>query len=227
MSQHRQLRGFTLLELLVVVTAIAIAAGLMLPLFGRAATRGRGAVCKSNVKQLGLAISMYSNDYGGFYPTYGLGRDVGTQDVRGLGSLCLLYDQYITAKKIYKCPHTRDDPCNLAVGMNIDRKVGLITARPAGCSYAYDSQKAGWGRLRPRVGTVAWIPIAADKPDPKNRLGISCTHGNTGQNVLYFDGHVEWANTPNVGLDGDHIWLHWRYDGPRAVLAYSDSYITQ
>ena len=214
---RRLIKGFTLIELLVVIAIIAILAGMLLPALARAREEARKAVCKSNVKQIGLAISMYSNDFEEFYPTCGLNMTAGNaDDLRGLGSLCLLYDQYITAKKIFKCPSTTDDPNNLDIGLNIDRTVGLISAHPAGCSYAYDSQK---GKLSDPM-----TAIAADKRGEDNRLRNSTNHGNTGQNVLYYDGHVEWGPTRNVGINNDDIW--W-YIGSATVLSYTDTYITQ
>ena len=57
--------GFTLLELLVVVAIIGILVGMMLPALGTARNAAHSAVCKSNLRQLGIAMHLYIEDHGG------------------------------------------------------------------------------------------------------------------------------------------------------------------
>src|SRR6266498_4840636 len=62
-------RGFTLIELLVVIGIVALLAGLLLPALGRAKSAAKSAQCKSNLRQLGLAMQLYVSDTGAFPAT--------------------------------------------------------------------------------------------------------------------------------------------------------------
>lgn len=66
-------RGFTLVELLVVLVAIALLASLLLPALARAKEKGRSTQCLNNLRQWGLAINNYSLDNEDFLPRRGQG----------------------------------------------------------------------------------------------------------------------------------------------------------
>src|ERR1017187_1418647 len=61
-------KGFTLLELLLVVAIIAILAALLLPALGRAKAKAQQPVCTNNLRQIGLAIRMYAEDSSDAFP---------------------------------------------------------------------------------------------------------------------------------------------------------------
>jgi prepilin-type N-terminal cleavage/methylation domain-containing protein/prepilin-type processing-associated H-X9-DG protein len=56
-------RGFTLIELLVVIAIIAVLLAILLPAMRKIKETGRAAVCKSNLRNIGLAVQMYLDDY--------------------------------------------------------------------------------------------------------------------------------------------------------------------
>lgn len=61
-------QGFTLVELLVVISIIAVLMSIMMPALGMARSQGRSTVCLSNVRRIGVAGLMYANEYGAFPP---------------------------------------------------------------------------------------------------------------------------------------------------------------
>ena len=73
----RKGKGFTLIELLVVIAIIAIMASILFPVFARARENARRASCQSNLKQLGLAMAQYTQDYDEQLPINGAASTAG------------------------------------------------------------------------------------------------------------------------------------------------------
>lgn len=68
-AKPNKIKGFTLIELLVVIAIIAILAALLLPALAKAKEKGQRTVCLNNLKQWGLAQTMYVDDNNQYYPT--------------------------------------------------------------------------------------------------------------------------------------------------------------
>ncbi len=84
---RRFYNGFTLIELLVVIAIIAILAAILFPVFGRARENARRTSCLSNMKQIGIAMNMYTQDYDERLPEPGLGGVFRNAGNTGLGQL--------------------------------------------------------------------------------------------------------------------------------------------
>jgi len=94
-TYQEQRSGFTLIELLVVVAIIAILASILFPVFARAREQARKASCQSNLKQIGMAVMMYVQDFDERYP-------MGT--LYSHGYFYDILDPYIKNDQIWICP---------------------------------------------------------------------------------------------------------------------------
>jgi len=61
-------RGFTLIELMIVIAIISILASILVPNFLRARAQGQRTACQSNLRNVGVALEMYSIDWSARYP---------------------------------------------------------------------------------------------------------------------------------------------------------------
>lgn len=90
--------AFTLIEILVVIAIIGLLAAILFPVFARVRENARRASCQNNLKQIGLAIVQYAQDYDEFLPS----RLV-TQGVNNMSWRTMIYP-YVRNPQLYSCP---------------------------------------------------------------------------------------------------------------------------
>ncbi|MFA4015354.1 MAG: hypothetical protein RUDDFDWM_000434 [Candidatus Fervidibacterota bacterium] len=179
--------GFTLIELLVVITVIGILAALLFPVFARAREKARTSGCKANLKQIGVALHMYRDDYDGVTP----------RTLTGSLSWHWQLEPYLKSPEIFTCPSRPQWYINpkakhwWAGGYSWNREVSELHDSafedPSGTIVVVDS----WTANNYAIG-VDYNEFDKRRNDPDLR------RHNDGLNALYYDGHVKWRQTDSI-----------------------------
>ncbi|BCM88298.1 hypothetical protein IAD21_00129 [Abditibacteriota bacterium] len=93
-------KAFTLIELLVVIAIIAILAAILFPVFARARENARKSSCQSNLKQIGLGMLQYTQDYD--EQTLPIRSDTGVTGTRNIWFS--LVQPYVKSTQLFVCP---------------------------------------------------------------------------------------------------------------------------
>lgn len=103
----KQQKAFTLIELLLVIGIIATLAGIIWAVMAPAREKARQIVCMSNLRQIGLAMRMYAEDYNGITPRKGAKL---TAWQVGLPTGAAKLHRYIKSGEVFLCPSRFLDP---------------------------------------------------------------------------------------------------------------------
>ena len=201
--------AFTLIELLVVIAIIAILAAILFPVFARARENARRSSCQSNLKQIGLGIIQYNQDYDESYPIL-RGGNTGDDN----NGVFALIQPYVRSTQVLQCPSESNGPNTSGTG-------GAVNPNAAGYSdYAYNLS-LGYGQSYP--GGMRGLALATLTQPVLTVMAVDYVSGTSGnysvgvggvgsvngpagletttdgaaqrhletQNVLFADGHVK------------------------------------
>jgi len=230
LSKIRKLRrgaGYALIELLVVIAIIAILASMLMPALQQAREKARQGVCMSNLKQLGVATTMYMEDYDDYFPT---GKDSDDPHIYWYNRL-LPYtypnlnpdddwgELYEAGKvKFFHCPSSKVNKDATYIrwygyGMNIY----------LGGAWAPSHPQLKLSQIKNPAATILYCDTSADgraydlNGGSVNNWGIGSAtriyvdpRHSQGANFVFVDGHVRWVGafeyTPAYEQASDFIW---------------------
>jgi prepilin-type N-terminal cleavage/methylation domain-containing protein/prepilin-type processing-associated H-X9-DG protein len=216
--------AFTLIELLVVIAIIAILASILFPVFGRARENARKSSCQSNMKQLGLAVMQYTQDYD---EKMVVAEGAYLLPTGQYSSWDITLQPYVKSLQIFTCPSDGGPKFNVNGNM-LRRSYAmpqylLVAGQPSGINMSEIMAPALTVQLAERRstadnGTDHWHYGAVfnnfDQTASVNNTGSVYDSNNDGtagpypavgphlefSNILYTDGHVKAYRAVCPGL---------------------------
>lgn len=208
-------RAFTLIELLVVIAIIALLLAILMPSLRKARDQAKGVTCRNNLRQIGLAFNLYTEDYEGKFPRNGGvwivkflpyigGQGDDDEDYREMG--------------VYNCPgypnkeQTLDYVINSWKDGNTEQ-IGYSPVsdfhRPATKVFLADNEDAPSRPIIRRDGGLGgrgefdvWHPRHLPTGTAQNRRVAKARHRD-GCNVAFMDGGSGWVQAQRMT---EHMW---------------------
>ncbi len=221
-SSSRSARGFTLIELLVVIAIIAILAAILFPVFQKVRENARRTACLSNVKQIGLAVMQYEQDFDEKTPP-------GVNPYGGAEGWAGQIYTYVKSTDVFYCPDDGVTP----------RKNGAIPFNVS--SYGYNSQISIASTNPSAAGAVPdSVSLAAYQSPAKtvllfevqNSTGYDIARGYTGPDATHAAGDDtpgDFGGSPaGYGIGGATNYDPNGFNGPGGLgeQSYTIKYTT-
>jgi prepilin-type N-terminal cleavage/methylation domain-containing protein/prepilin-type processing-associated H-X9-DG protein len=220
-------RAFTLIELLVVIAIIAILAAILFPVFARARENARRASCQSNLKQIGIGIMQYTQDYDEKLPSVEVQQSVPGSFLSDLITWADTIMPYIKSTQVFICPSATNygAPKTPLNGQAVAAFVyGPGSHSTGGNEYAFSLRASqGVNSLASFTDTAQTVMVSERNDnaaineyayfvDPTYNVSRqpAVTHFGGG-NILWADGHVKWMTVEkiNATVNGTayYYWL--------------------
>ena len=187
-------RAFTLIELLVVIAIIAILAAILFPVFAKAREKARQSSCLSNVKQIGLGVMQYIQDYDERFPR-GSGYTAVATVINNSAEWYINCYPYMKNSQIMTCPSYNNSnhlvysggQSSNALGYGVDytRNTFLDHNDPLA------TQKEPASVIYLTEGTNNYCRLRCNTSEGTNYAWHNARH-NEGSNYLFVDGHTKW-----------------------------------
>lgn len=209
-SETRPRHRWSRLDLAVGGAIAAAVAILILPAIYESRLQSQITACQNNLKDIGLAMSDYSDKHDGYYPAVRPGDRL---NAVGMWAPMLMDNQQLPRGPAVICPSS-DVDANFPMPKLEDLRrmtqaeFDAIAPRLGG-SYGYTLGYRDDGDYKTQQNQRRKnFAVMSDAPGPGGTN--SRNHGGAGQNVLYDDNHVHFQNGTQIGPDGDDIFHNAR-----------------